>query len=68
LYYSVKGPSSFGFSLFTYMAGLNHLDLVGDSREISHVSFWEGVPEPTGMTLAGGLLAAMALGRRRRMP
>jgi hypothetical protein len=66
LFYSVKGPSSFGFSLYTYMAGLNLLDLIGDSRDISHVSFWEGppgidvfgnpVPEPVS-----GLLLATAI-------
>lgn len=68
LYYSVKGPSSFGFSLYTFMPGLNLLDLSGDSREISHVSFWEGppgldpfgnpIPEPTAaaLLLIGGTL------------
>lgn len=68
--YSVKGPASHGFSLYTFMTGLNLLDLSGDSRDISHVSFWGGppgldpfgnpnVPEPSMLVLAA--LAGVAL-------
>ncbi|QDT68888.1 hypothetical protein MalM25_18140 [Planctomycetes bacterium MalM25] len=75
LYYSAKGPSKFGFSLFTFMPGLNQLDLVGASNEISHVSFWEGPPglDPNGDPLIpepGSLLltawACLALAAQRR--
>jgi hypothetical protein len=75
LFYSVKGPSSFGFSLYTYMAGLNLLDLSGDSREISHVSFWVGppnidifgnpVPEPATCALLGVAVCSLMFRRLR---
>lgn len=75
LYYSVKGPSNFGFSLYTFMSGLNHLDLSGDSREISHVSFWEGppgvdpfgdpIPEPASLALGSLFVGCFLLNRRR---
>lgn len=76
LYYSVKGPSGFGFSLYTFMPGLNLLDLSGDSREISHVSFWQGppgtdpfgnplVPEPASLAIGSLLLGCLMLKRRR---
>jgi hypothetical protein len=74
LFYSVKGPSSFGFSLYTYMAGLNLLDLSGDSRAISHVSFWAGppginfygnpVPEPATCLLLATAICCSLLNRR----
>ncbi|QDT01309.1 PEP-CTERM sorting domain-containing protein [Adhaeretor mobilis] len=76
LYYSVKGPSQFGFSLFTFMSGLNFLDLDGDSRNMSHVSFWEGppgtdpfgnptVPEPSALVLLLSMGTLLTTSRRR---
>jgi hypothetical protein len=74
LYYSVKGPSSFGFSLYTFMPGLNLLDLDGDHRDISHVSFWAGepgdggdpgVPEPSTMVLITMAFAMTAFARKK---
>ncbi|MEQ8208620.1 MAG: hypothetical protein RH917_02215 [Lacipirellulaceae bacterium] len=76
LYYSVKGPGNFGFSLYTFMSGLNLLDLSGDHREISHVSYWQGphgidpfgnpvVPEPAALSIGSVLLGCFLLRHRR---
>jgi hypothetical protein len=76
LYYSVKGPSFFGFSLYTFMPGLNLLDLDGDGddHDISHVSFWSGepgdggepgVPEPSTLMLITMAFAMTAFARKR---
>ncbi|WP_252851798.1 hypothetical protein [Aeoliella straminimaris] len=75
LFYSVKGPSQAGFTLYTYMpVMLNLMDLSNSSAEISHVSFWKGpggidpfgnsIPEPSALALLGTILAA-ARGYRR---
>ncbi len=75
LYYSAKGPSKFGFSLFTFMPGLNEIDLVGASNEISHVSFWGGppglnpngdplIPEPGALFLSAWSCVALTLRRQ----
>ncbi len=61
LYYSVKTSANDGFSLYTFMPGLNLLDIVNSDRDNSHVSFW--VPEPASWLLAA--IAAMTILRRR---
>ena len=65
LYYSVKTSANDGFSLYTFMPGLNLLDVVNSTSDFSHVSFWgAGLPEPSSWLLAA--TAAMTLLRRRR--
>jgi hypothetical protein len=65
LYYSVKTSANDGFSLYTYMPGLNLLDVVNSTRGISHASFWVvSAPEPASWLLAA--TAAMTFLRRRR--
>jgi len=64
-YYSVKASAEDGFSLYTYMPGLNLLDVVNSTSGISHASFWVvSAPEPASWLLAA--TAAMAFLRRRR--
>ena len=65
LYYSVKTSENDGFSLYTFMPGLNLLDVVNSTRDFSHVSFWvAAVPEPASWLLA--VTAAMTFLRRRK--
>ena len=65
LYYSVKASAEDGFSLYTYMPGLNLLDVVNSTSGISHASFWVvSAPEPASWLLAA--TAAMTFLRRRR--
>ena len=64
-YYSVKTSADDGFSLYTYMPGLNLLDVVNSTSGISHASFWVvSTPEPASWILAA--TAAMTFLRRRR--
>ena len=62
LYYSVKTSAKDGFSLYTFMSGLNLLDVANGDRDNSHVSFW--VPEPASWLLA--MTAALTFLRRRK--
>ena len=61
-YYSVKANG--GFTLYTYMTGLNSLAYVStQAHNISHVTFWTGLPHVTpelGTWSMG--LAAVAVG------
>ncbi len=67
MYYSVKTSAGDGFSLYAFMAGLNLLDVAGNSstRAISHVSFLV-VPEPGTTTLVALGLAGIMCRRRWR--
>ena len=77
LFYSVKAANE--FSLYTAMSGLNLIDRVGSTHDISHVSFWLGptgvdafgapIPEPAsvGLFIATILLGLLARRRRRRI-
>ena len=62
LYYSVKTSAKDGFSLYTFMPGLNLLDVANGDRDNSHVSFW--VPESASWLLA--MTAALTFLRRRK--
>ena len=65
LYYSVKTSANDGFSLYTYMPGLNLLDVVNSTSGLSHVSFWGvSVPEPASWLLAA--IAALTILNRRK--
>ena len=75
LFYSVKASSD--FTLYTYMPGLNLLELESADHDISHVTFWTGppgidpfgdpvVPEPSTWILTVGGCAMIALRRFRR--
>jgi len=65
LYYSVKTSANDGFSLYTFTPGMNLLDVVDSTSDISHVSFWVvGLPEPSSWLL--GVTAAMTNLRRRK--
>ena len=64
LYYSVKASAEDGFSLYTYMPGLNLLDVVNSTSGISHASFWVvSAPEPASWLLAA--IAALTILHRR---
>ncbi len=71
-----QGSNADGFTLYTFMQGLNVLDTVTGTSGISHVSFWTGppgfdpfgnpIPEPATALLAGLALAGFGLWHRRR--
>lgn len=65
LYYSVKTSANNGFSLYSFIPGLNLLDVVNSTKDFSHVSFWVvSAPEPASWLLA--VIAATTLLRRRK--
>lgn len=69
LYYTDKsGPR---FTVWTYMAGANHIDIPSTNQEISHSSFFIGdrlIPEPGSLALAAcGIVGALVAVMRRRI-